>query len=291
MRALFMINARARSGAQHGEEVRAALEAAGWEVFTESLEGRSAAEIMKTYRDRIDIGIVGGGDGTLMAALPAFVNGNIPLGIIPLGTFNDLAGALQIPAQPAAAVETILSGRRRPIDVGAVNGRYFLTEASIGISTQIARRQTTDVKRSLGIFSALTTTATTIWRARPFSVSVAHDGVLERFRTIQLTVANSFHFGGLITNRTAALDDGKLELYSLTIERWTDALPLIKPILRQEVRNSSAVQTRRSAKFEVRTRRRRHVFADGEPAAMTPATFEVVPRAITVCVPPQDEAA
>ncbi len=285
------MNSRARLGTERAHEIEGAFAAARAETITEPLDGRSAAQILEKYRDRIDIAVIGGGDGTLMSSLDAFVGRSLPVGIIPLGTFNDLARALAIPLDPAEAVDVVLSGRRRPIDVGCVNGRYFLTEASLGISTHIARRQTANLKRSLGVVSALTTTATTIWHARPFEATVSHDGQTEHLKTIQLTVANSFHFGGLITNRTAQLDDGQLELYSLRIKRWPDVFRLLKPIVKREVRDSPAITTRRSTKFEVTTRRPRHIFADGEPATMTPATFEVLPHAITVCVPAKERSA
>ena len=280
-----MINAQARLGSRHEREIRDAFATAGWEVLSAPLDGSTAVQIIEGVREPFDVAVIGGGDGTIMGSLGAFVGRPIPLGIIPLGTFNDVARALEIPLRPAAAVETIVSGRRRAIDVGCVNGHYFLTEASIGISTHIARRQTSEIKRFLGLASAIATTVTTIWYARPFSVSVSHNGEDERFKTIQLTIANSFHFGGLITNRTASLDDGQLELYSLRVAGWSDIFRLVKPILQGEVRDSRAVTVRRSASFKVRTRRPRHIFADGEPAAMTPATFEVLPHAITVCVP------
>lgn len=285
MRVLLMINPYARRGKEHAADVRAAFEDLGCEVVQDPLEAGSVAEIIARHRDRIDAAVIGGGDGTLRSAIPAFVNTDVPLGVIPLGTFNDLARTLEIPLQPAAAAKAIVEGHRRTIDIGSVNGRYFLTEASIGISTHIARRQTSGAKRRFGFAAILATTLATVWHARPFRVSVAYDEQLERFRTIQLTVANSFHFGGLITNKAAAIDDGELDLYSLDIERWSDVLPLIKPILKQEVLDSPSVRTRRATRFEVSTHRPRHVFADGEPATLTPATFDVLPRAVTVFVP------
>lgn len=292
MRVLLMINPKARRGEEQAADVRAAFEELGCEVVQDRFEAGSAAATIARYRDRIDAAVIGGGDGTLRSAIPAFVNSDVPLGVIPLGTFNDLARALRIPLQPAAAVRAIVEGHRRTIDIGSVNGRYFLTEASIGISTQIARRQTPGVKRRFGFAAVMGTTLATVWRARPFRVSVAYDGQVERFRTIQLTVANSFHFGGLITNKAAAIDDGKLDLYSLKIERWSDVLPLIRPILKQEVRDSPSVRTRQATRFDVSTQRPRHVFADGEPATVTPATFDVLPRAVTVFVPkPPEEGA
>jgi len=289
MRVLLMINPSAGRGKERAADVRAAFEDLGCEVLQAPFHAGAAAEIIARYRDRVDAAVIGGGDGTLRSAIPAFVNSDVPLGIIPLGTFNDLARALQIPMQPAAAAKAIAEGHHRTIDIGSVNGRYFLTEASIGISTHIARRQTSGVKRRFGFAGILATTLTTVWHARPFGVSVAYDEQVERFRTIQLTVANSFHFGGLITNNAAAIDDGKLDLYSLDIERWRDVLPLIGPILNREVRDSPSVRTRCATRFEISTHRPRHVFADGEPATLTPATFDVLPRAVTVFVPRPEE--
>ena len=240
---------------------------------------------MEHYAGQIDCVVIGGGDGTLISAIPGLIAKRLPLGILPLGTFNDLARTLGIPSDPESAVRVILDGHKKAIDVGRVDGHYFLNEASIGISTRIARRQTPAAKKRFGFLAIVATTLAALGGSRPFSATVTVDGAQERFRTIQLTVANSHHFGGFITNKAAAIDDAILDLYCVDIKNWFDVLRLLGPIIRHEISDSPTVQNRKSTRFEVSTTRPRHVYTDGEPATMTPAIFEVVPSAIEVFVP------
>lgn len=286
MRVLLLLNPNARRGEESVDAVKAAFDMADCEVFEETPDQRDGgARIMRDYADRVDGVVVGGGDGTLISAIPGLIQTKLPLGILPLGTFNDLARTLEVPVDCAEAVRVILEGHKKAIDVGRVADRYFFNEASIGISTRIARRQTPKIKKRFGFFGILGTTLATLRESQPFSATIVYDGQEEHFRTLQLTVANSHHFGGFITNKEAAIDDALLDLYSLDIKNWLDIVRLIGPIARHEIADSPAVRNRKSAKFEVRTTRARPIFTDGEPAAMTPATFDVIPQAIEVFVP------
>ena len=290
MRVLVLINPKSRRGDRLLPAVRAAFETANCDVIVQPM-GRPGAgtELAGDGADNVDCVVIGGGDGTIINALPAVLACKLPLGIIPLGTFNDLAHTLGIPLDPEQAVATVLAGHLRTLDVGRVNGKfYYVNEASIGVSTRIARRQTTDVKKRFGFLAVAGTTLTALRYSRPFSAEVTYDDKEERFRTIQLTIANSHRFGGFITNKEAAIDDGMLDLYSLELEHWRDVLPLIKPIVQGRIAESPSIRARRATRFTVRTRRPHHVFTDGEPACMTPATFEVVPSALRVFVPAEE---
>ena len=286
MRVLLLMNPQARRGEEFRPAVMEAFAKADCKVIAEppGLDDGGTA-LMKQYRDAVDCVVVGGGDGTLIAAIPGLIETRLPLGILPLGTFNDLARTLSIPLAPAAAVDVIVAASLRAIDVGRVGDRYFLNEASMGISTRIARRQTPEIKKRFGFLAIIATTLNTLRFSRPFSVEVRYEGKQERFRTVQLTVANSHRFGGFITDKSAAIDDGMLDLYSLELKRWTDVLPLFGKIIRGNISQARAVRDRRAATFEVRTTRPHHIFTDGEPAGMTPAIFEVVPKALQVYVP------
>jgi diacylglycerol kinase family enzyme len=81
----------------------------------------------------VDLIAVGGGDGTLNAAADCVMQMNRPLGILPMGTANDLARTLGIPADLDAAVQIIAAGRTRRIDLDLVNGHPFFNVASIGL--------------------------------------------------------------------------------------------------------------------------------------------------------------
>jgi diacylglycerol kinase family enzyme len=234
MRALLLLNEKSRRGAESAAEVRERLTRCGFELLTDP-------------NASVDTVIAAGGDGTIIRAVPVAMEKGVPLGLIPLGTFNDLARTLNVPAEIAGACEVISGGTTRAIDVGRVNGTYFVNESSIGLSTRIARRQT--------------------------------------FRPIQLTVANSHHFGGFIEVDDAAIDDGRLDLYAIEVRNVLEAIPLSAEIAAHRLGDGPHVQRRTADRFTVATRRPHHVTADGEPAGFTPATFEVLPRAVRVFVP------
>lgn len=286
MRVLLLYNPKARRGDRDQAGIVGAFEEAGWTVVREPLDhADGGTAVMQRCAAQVDCVAVGGGDGTLISALRGVLACGLPLGIIPLGTFNDLARTLDVPQDPIEAVAVITAGKRRKIDVGRVGASYFVNEASIGISTRIARRQTPEVKKRFGFLGIAGTTLTALRFSRPFRVTVAYDGRKETFRTLQVTVANSHHFGGLLTNKEAAVDDGLLDLYSLEIDNWWQVFRLLGPLLRRDIAHSKHVRNRRARRFDVSTTRPHHVFTDGEPATMTPASFDVLPKAVEIFVP------
>ncbi|MCC7272335.1 MAG: NAD(+)/NADH kinase, partial [Alphaproteobacteria bacterium] len=99
-RALVVVNPRARNGGASLDGALAVLAAGGLEVVCHVPgESENPSDVIRAHAaDGCDRVIVGGGDGTLSAAAPAIVETGLPLGILPLGTANDLARSLGIPA-------------------------------------------------------------------------------------------------------------------------------------------------------------------------------------------------
>ncbi|MGZ3505217.1 MAG: YegS/Rv2252/BmrU family lipid kinase [Vulcanimicrobiaceae bacterium] len=232
-----------------------------------------------------DAVVAAGGDGTIVISVGEAIATKKPLGIIPLGTFNDLARTVGIPLEIDAACEVIAGGATRRIDVGRVNGIYFVNEASIGVSTRIARRQTPEVKQRFGFLGVIGTTLQTLNSRRPFFVRIQYDQHTEEFKTVQLTVANSHHFGGFIEVPDAAIDDGFLDLFSVEVDSLFGIIPLARSALNHDTDTVDGLRRRRAKRFAVQTRRPHHVSADGEPAGFTPAIFEVLHKALQVLVP------
>jgi diacylglycerol kinase (ATP) len=272
MRVQLVLNTKSRRGAQDADLVREELAAAGVEV----VEGRARA--------KADAIIAAGGDGTIVSLVDDAIAADLPLGIVPLGTFNDLAKTLEIPLDIRAACELIARGYERCIDVGLVNGTYFVNEASIGISTRIARKQTPGVKQRFGLLGVIGTTLQALGQGRSFHVLVDYDGKTEHMRTIQLTVANSGHFGGFVEKEDAAIDDGWLDLYSFDVRNPLQGVRVARALQGSRRIPVDGLRMVRSTRFVVHARRRHHIAADGEPAGFTPATFEVLPKALRVLV-------
>lgn len=275
MRALLLLNPESRRGREMAPTLREDLRRCGVEAVD-----AGAAEGSK-----VDCVVSAGGDGTLTRAMARAIELDVPIGLVPLGTFNDLARTLNVPFDVAGACATIGAGKTRTIDVARVNGVYYASEASIGVSSRIARIQTSGDKRRFGALAVVATAFQAFRYVRPMHVTLSFDGKSERFKTVQLTVANSHRFGGVFNVADAAIDDGWLDVYSVEIDNAAEALSVARAVLSGKRQDAPGLRTYRSTAFHVHTRRSHHISADGEPAGETPATFEVLPKALRVYVP------
>lgn len=95
--------------------------------------------------------LVAGGDGTINEAVNGLLQSKrgLPLGIVPLGTANVLAGELNLPRTPEALAQVIPLGRRRWIALGRANGRYFVQMAGVGFDAQVVEHLNLALKRRL----------------------------------------------------------------------------------------------------------------------------------------------
>jgi diacylglycerol kinase (ATP) len=281
-----MVNAHSRRGEDALEQASAALNARGHDVMVaDTQSAKDVSPAIGEHAGRIDVVVVGGGDGSLIAAIDGIRKVNVPLVILPLGTINELARTLELPFEVDAACALVDDGRLRPLDVGRANGVWFFNEASIGLSTHVAREQTGDLKSRWGMLAIPIATLRALRHMRPHRLTVNWDGQRRTFRTVQLTVANSYRFGGVVENADAAIDDGWLDLYSIDIRRPWDAFEVVGAVAAKRFPASRNVTTIRSTSFRVSSRRPHRVTADGEEAGMTPVEFTVVPRALSVLVP------
>ena len=286
-RALIMINRKARSAATSLDQAIALLGESGVTVREEALPSPDqVVDVIQRNADTIDCVIIGGGDGTLNAAAPALVETGLPLGILPLGTANDLARTLEIAPDPVAAARIIAAGSTRRLDLGEVNGKLFWNVASIGLSADLAKEITSETKKRWGKLGYGIAAIRLLARMRPFTAEITHDGVTERVKTVQVAVGNGRHYGGgMIVEASADLDDGLLHFYSLEIDHWWKLLALF-PAFRLGTHGKwRDVRAFECTEVEIRTRKRRSINTDGELTECTPARFRVRPKAIKVYAP------
>ncbi len=290
-RALFLVNPRARDGVETADRVAALLRDRGLALVVEPTEDPSRfAELVGRHLGRIDRVIVGGGDGTLNAAVQVLVQPGLPLGIVPLGTANNLARTLGIPTDLEAACAAAAGEVRRPIDLGWVNDRYFCTTASIGLSVQITEELSPGAKRTWGPAAYALAAARAIRRARPIHATIEWEGGTKHSRTVQIVVGNGRYYGAaLAVAEDATIDDARLDLYSIEVAHWWELVKLAPSLKLGTHTKRDEVEALRGRSFVVRTRERLPIDLDGELGSETPGHFRVVPRALEVLVPAQTE--
>lgn len=286
-RALLIVNRYSRSGQSDLDAVNERLKQAGLAVemvFSEN--PRSITELIQTHQHNCDRIIIGGGDGTLSAAAEALLASNLPLGILPLGTANDLARTLSIPLDPVEACGVIAEGKLHRIDLGCVNSHYFFNVAHIGFGVTLARELSAETKKQWGVFGYARTAFAALKKRSSFRAEIWDNGWIYKTRCFQIAVGNGRHFGGGLTvAHNARIDDHTLEVWSLEpLDLW-ELIALVPAILRGRHLEHRRVWHNRTQSLEIRTRKRMPVSADGELTTYTPAKFHILPSAIAVYVP------
>ncbi len=284
--AVVFTNAAAGRARDALDEGLAALADAGvaytchWPATADELR----AGVTRARRDA-DVVVLAGGDGTVNAALPALMGTGAPLGLLPLGTANDLARSLGLPKEPADAGAVLATGRVRHVDVARVNGHPFVNVAHVGLGVQ-ARDQALNpaAKRRWRALSYPLSLLRMPGRLRPFRVEVVVDGRHARMRALHLAVGNGRYYGGGIPVEVGAdVADGLLDAYCVPPHGPVGLVRAAWDVWRGGS-PGSPVWRETGRAVEVRTRRRRRIIADGEHVAWTPARFEVIPAALAVVV-------
>jgi YegS/Rv2252/BmrU family lipid kinase len=286
-RALLLINRHARRGKQAFAQAIDLLDDLDFELITVPVKAaKSSADFINHYADSIDLVIVGGGDGTLNSVVNSLVEHHLPLGILPLGTANDLARTLNIPNAIAEACQVIAQGHRKAIDLGRVNGNYFFNVASLGISVEITQKLTRGAKRRWGILAYALTALQVLTQMRPFHATIQANGQSVTVKTIQIAVGNGRYYGGgMAIAADATIDDQRLDLYSLELRHWWQIFHLLLHLPQGRQQLLPWVRTLQAERLEITTRRSRKINTDGELITHTPANFAVIPKVLEVFVP------
>ncbi len=286
-RALLLVNRHARQGQRFAQAVEE-LNALDFELIIVPVKSsEQLPNLVRKHGKQVDLVIVGGGDGTLNAVVDSLVEMQLPLGILPLGTANDLARTLSIPPSIPEACRAIAAGQVKYIDLGWVNGKHFFNVASLGLSVKITQNLSKGAKRRWGILAYGLTAVQVLWRTRPFRARICLNGESIRVKTIQIAVGNGRYYGGgMAVADDATIDDQRLDLYSLEIQYWWQIFPLLWTLPRGRQAILPWVLTLQSQEIEVYTRKPYDINTDGEITAFTPARFRVIPRALAVLIPP-----
>lgn len=285
--ALVLINPNSRNGRQDISAALDILRTAGLNLeIPQITDNNHFADVIREKGRDYDCIIVGGGDGTLNGAIAGMLKLDRPLGILPLGTANDLARTLTLPADLESCARHIAAGHIQKIDVGQVNDHYFFNVASVGISSDVARILDRDLKARYGVFGYVISLWRAVARRRVIRGEMTYDGKSLKSRLIQISVGNGIYYGGgMVIAADAQIDDGTLDVILVPPQSVWQLIGQL-PVLRWGRHDlNRTIHHLRVREFSLKTRRPLPINTDGEVTTRTPATFKIVPGAIDVFVP------
>ena len=230
--------------------------------------------------------IVCGGDGTISETLPALADSAIPLGLLPFGTANDFARALDIPRKVNPAIHTLLQGQVCPIDLGRARNRLFTTVAAFGFDAEISHRMSNGQVPFSGTAGYLFETWRHTATYRPVPVLLLGDFGTIHQEVLQVSTANTRSYGGGIQIAPGArADDGLFDLIIIdSVPRWT-ILSVLPRLFSGKHIAHPAVRIERTSQLELHTDEPRVMHADGEYLGETPMNLQVCPEALMVVLP------
>lgn len=227
-----------------------------------------------------------GGDGTVHEVVNGMAGSHASLGVIPFGTGNDFAKALGIPRSPEKALETLVKGQRRWIDLGRANDRYFAGVASAGFDAEVAALAK-EGPRFLKAYSAYALAAWKAWRRfRPKRFHVEAGDRTFAFYGWLVACANiPTYGGGFLIAPGAQVDDGLLDVCLVGEARRLEFLAQSwKAFFGRHVRHPK-VTSFRTPKATLSGDPSLILQADGEVLGPLPAHLQAIPQALKVVVP------
>lgn len=292
-RPLFVINPVA--GTSDPEQVLNSFdhycELFGWQpVVHETSQDDDLEKVVRAGLQKgCDVALAGGGDGTVAEVASALVGCQTPLGIIPLGTGNQLAWQLGLPADYKQAIELI--GEQPEmicLDAMRIKERYFLLNASAGFSSAMIKQTTRQEKRKLGILAYFWNGIRLVLGIQPYKFILDIDGKGYSRRASEIFISNNFLFRNqdFLTDIEMRGDDGQVEVFVLKARTLWDYIKLFLSLFKRNIRQLHHLEYI-SAKQQVEINSTNPVpfQADGEILGTTPVRIEVIPQAIRVLVP------
>lgn len=265
------------------------LRAAGFEldVRETGAEGPTAGDLAEAaVAEGFEACLVAGGDGTVQPAAAKLLGTGVVLGILPYGSFMNIANGLGVPLKADEAVRIIAARHVVRCDVGEVGGheKVFFETAGVGLDAHVfgAARLAERGKKMHALRR--------LWRAATqgtHRVTVVVDGREHAHRVFQILVANSpYYLWAFPIVPDARMDDGKLEV---AVYARMGRFTLLRSLLGLWRTGEHHVPpiTYRGREIELRSAEPLPVHADGKVVGSLPITIGCRPGALAVYAPEQ----
>lgn len=281
---LFNPTSGGGKGKSYAEQSLALLRDRGIEVLEISGHSFQAAEerfaeAIAIHKRLIEVVVVVGGDGMVHMAIQQLAESKIPMVLVPAGTGNDFARALNLNLnQPLSALEFSLISNPVSVDLGKVNDRFFADILSTGFDSVVNERANRlrwirgRMKYNIAILLVLST-------FRPLTYRFRVDEIEFTTKAMLIAVSNGQSYGGgMKVTPNALLDDGLFDVMILGPVSRFEFLKVFPKVFSGAHIDHPAVKIMRGKKISIDSSA--VAYADGERIGPLPISAKIVPGAL-----------
>lgn len=242
-----------------------------------------AAEIAEEAANKnFDIIVAVGGDGTINEIASKVIGQHKTLGIIPFGSGNGLARALNIPMNAKKAIQVINALHIVTIDAATLNNKYFFNMAGIGFDAHISAAFVGNKTRGLKGYLQMVLKEINSYPSETYEITI--DGVAYKRNAFILSVANSSQYGNDVhISPKSKLNDGLLEVCIIKPLAWYKFPLLAYEMLMSKTHRSKFVEIISGKRISIVRIKENSIHIDGEPFFMgKQIEIEIIPSALNV---------
>jgi diacylglycerol kinase family enzyme len=279
------------SGVSLPDEIKKKFSEAGIYVENFILEGEKIrTRCVDFLNSNFDIIVGAGGDGTINSIASAVIGKEMPIGILPLGTFNHFAKDIEIPLNLDEAIGVILKKKIKKVDAGQVNDHFFINNSSIGMYPRMVRHRKSYQERLGGNkwLAMGTAFSKVITQVPNLKVEIKSEEAAESFETPIVFVGNNIYQMDLFNlGKRERIDEGKLGIFYINARGRFSILKTVFLALINRLHQSKAFKLIITEKLKIESRKSHiNISLDGEVRKLQlPLVYKILPKSLNVIVP------
>lgn len=272
---------------QFEEEVSNVLTELGYElIIRETKQENDATRFAENAcKTGVKIITVLGGDGTISE----IINGisryehRPALHIIPLGTVNNFARALDIPLRPRKAIEIIKNPVERKVDLGKVNEQYFMNLVNLGAVAEATYEVTPEQKSKLGAIAYFLEGVKRFSDKELFSATVITENDSKEVEAMLILITVTDTVAGIKhIIKEAEVKDGYLHVFAFKEMTSLEGLSILTNLINGSLKEQEQVKYWKAKSIHIQTTPQKVANVDGDEGEITPLRFEILEKHLTV---------
>lgn len=272
---------------QFKEKVKKKLVEQGYDVMIKETKKANDAQLFgeQACEQHVPFLTVMGGDGTISEVINGIAKYDTrpKLHIIPMGTVNNFARALQIPLEPKKAIDIIGNEEKIQIDLGKVNQQYFTNLVNVGAIAEATYEVTTEQKSKLGAFAYFFEGIKKFSEKELFSTTITTDDSTKEMEAMLVLVAVTDTVAGIKNIiKEAEIEDGYLHVFVFKEMTNLEGVSILTNLINGSLKEQEHIEYWKTKKLEVDTIPRKVANFDGDEGEATPLQFEILEKHLTV---------